>query len=172
MSEKKISLIGFTGTGKTEAGGLLAGLLRVEFIDLDKAIEAKQSLSITEIFAKHGVESFRAAESEALSALLEQDKALVVSTGGGTLSRPANRTRLKNMTTAVWLKAKPETIWRRVQGKPYVAPLFFTRPDPLMAIQVELGRRRPHYEEVARLSVQIDGKTPGQVAQEIYEAIQ
>ncbi|MEK7287488.1 MAG: shikimate kinase [Elusimicrobiota bacterium] len=167
-----LSLIGFTGTGKTEIGRLLAHRMECEFFDLDETLEAKANQSVSEFLKKYGVEKFRDMETEVLAEILTGAGPFIIATGGGTLIRPANRTRLKNSTTAVWLKAKPETIWSRVQDKPYVAPIFFTRQDPLMAIRIEMSRRELHYEEASHWAIDVDGKAPCAVAEEIKKRIE
>lgn len=170
-SQGKIVLIGFIGVGKTAIGRALAALIKSSFFDVDKALEAKAGSSVSEIIAQ-GMERFRDLESDALRELLSHPGSGIVATGGGTLTRPANRTLIKQSGRVVWLKAEPETIWKRVQGKPYVAPLFYTKQDPLMAIRVELGRRERYYQEAAEFSVAVDGKTPEKVAKEIEVLIQ
>ncbi|MBI2070484.1 MAG: shikimate kinase [Elusimicrobia bacterium] len=167
----RISLIGFTGVGKTQIGRVLADRLGSAFFDVDGAIENRTGQSVTELLGKYGVEEFRNLETQVIADLTEKNGSCVIATGGGTLNRPANRTRLKKATRAVWLKAKPETIWHRIQDKPYVAPLFFTRQDPLMAIRAEMSRREPQYEEVAEFAVEIDGKEPEEVAENIEKAL-
>ncbi|MBI4063150.1 MAG: shikimate kinase [Elusimicrobia bacterium] len=163
----KIALIGFTGVGKTEIGKILAAHLGLPFRDTDNILEERYGQSVTQLIGQHGVERFRDMETEMLAQLLETDESCVLATGGGTLVRPANRTRLKNKTKTVWLRATADTIWRHVQNKPYVAPLFMTRQDPLVAITVEMNRRRSYYEEAAEIAIGVDGKTPLEIAQEI-----
>ena len=62
MVAKHIVLIGFMGTGKTSCGRMLASRLGCAFVDLDKQIEAKEGMSIPEIFEKHGEAYFRGKE--------------------------------------------------------------------------------------------------------------
>lgn len=167
----KIALIGFTGVGKTEIGAALAKHLGIAFCDLDNALEVKHSQTVTELISRHGMESFRDMESETLLELMKTQQSSVVATGGGTLLRPVNRSGLKNNATVIWLQAKPETIWRRVQNKNYVAPLFMTKQDPAAAIVMEMGRRQPNYEEIAQIVISVDGKTPDQIVGEITPAL-
>ena len=61
-----IFLIGFSGTGKTSVGKLVAEALDWEYIDLDKKIELEQKKLITQIFEDDGEPYFRQLEAEAL----------------------------------------------------------------------------------------------------------
>ena len=167
----KIVLVGFIGVGKTEIGKALALLLGAPFFDVDGELETSHGVSVSEIIAKQGLENFRDTESEALDRIMGQVEDCVVATGGGTLARPANRSKIKQNGLPVWLQAKPETVWARVQNKPYVAPLFYTKQDPLAAIRAEMVRRERYYQEVAKITIAVDGKPPDLVGEEIKRAI-
>jgi len=64
-----IFLTGFSGSGKSTIGPLLANSLGYEFIDLDHAIEQSAGKSITRIFAEEGEPAFRLLELETLQKL-------------------------------------------------------------------------------------------------------
>ena len=66
-----ISLTGFMGCGKSSTGRELALRLGAAFIDLDGEIVARSGRSIPEIFREGGEAAFRAAELEALQAVLD-----------------------------------------------------------------------------------------------------
>ena len=63
MQEKNIILCGFMGCGKSTLGKMLAQKLNMEFLDIDKIIEDKQNLNISEIFESFGKDYFRKLES-------------------------------------------------------------------------------------------------------------
>ena len=89
---KKIFLYGAPASGKTTLGRRLAAALGTRFVDLDDAIVARAGASIPEIFAARGEAAFRDLESSALAAVVGDDSGdMVVSLGGGTLLRDANR---------------------------------------------------------------------------------
>ena len=58
-----IVLIGFMGTGKSAVGRALARRLGVPLLDSDAEIERQWQMSIPRLFAEHGEETFRAAET-------------------------------------------------------------------------------------------------------------
>jgi hypothetical protein len=53
-----------------------------------------------------------------------------------------------------------------------VAPLFYTKQDPLQAISVEMGHRERYYKEAASCEIAMEGKTPEAAAGEIRAAFQ
>ena len=91
---KNVVLIGFMGTGKTSTGRALAQRLGRAFVDLDRMIEEEAGRSIPEIFASEGEAAFRALEREAVRRTAKR-RALVISTGGGTVKDAANMALLK-----------------------------------------------------------------------------
>ncbi len=84
MNQKPIVLIGYMGSGKSTIGRLLAHNINYKFIDLDHYIEKIESKTIPEIFKRKGEIYFRSIEFNTLSDILEQEKQVVVSLGGGT----------------------------------------------------------------------------------------
>ena len=67
----KISLIGFTGVGKTQIGRILAKSLKISFFDLDNILEVKTKRSVSDILGKLGIEKFRDMESQELGELIK-----------------------------------------------------------------------------------------------------
>lgn len=94
---------------------------------------------------------------------------VIVSCGGGIILDDLNRTILKNQYT-VFLKGDPNILFDRVNGD-------CNRPFAFMDIKDEQQRRErflelykkrePLYEETASQIINIDGKTPQQIAEEI-----
>src|SRR3954463_5747786 len=90
MSERgtAIVLIGFMGRRKSSVGRELAVRTGLPRYDTDEMVAARYGLRIAEIFARHGEEAFRAAETDALSQLPHAKMILV--TGGGIVLREEN----------------------------------------------------------------------------------
>src|SRR5690606_13328733 len=59
---RRVVLLGFMASGKTEVGRSLAHRLGWRHIDLDTEIERREGATIQEIFASRGEASFRAPE--------------------------------------------------------------------------------------------------------------
>lgn len=85
----KIVLCGFMGCGKSSIGRNLSKILGIEFIDMDRYIEAKEEKTVAEIFASKGETEFRKLETETIKELMEKDN-IVIATGGGAVLNPLN----------------------------------------------------------------------------------
>ena len=84
-----IILCGFMGSGKTSVGRRLAKLLDREFCDLDRFVEERAGMTVSQIFAQFGEEGFREREAQAVEEIA-REKSLVVASGGGTVLFPRN----------------------------------------------------------------------------------
>ena len=79
---KNIVLIGMMGCGKSTVGQLLSQRLGCTLVDTDKLIEAREGMSVQDIFETMGEPYFRALEVGVAQALsLRSD--LVIACGGG-----------------------------------------------------------------------------------------
>ncbi len=74
-------------SGKSSIGKAVARNLNCRFIDMDEMIEERTGLTIPEIFEKHGEDKFRQLEC-ILAKKLSQTQNVVISTGGGIVTRP------------------------------------------------------------------------------------
>ena len=141
--------IGPMASGKSKIGRRVARTLRVPFIDTDKDIVAAHG-PITEIFARHGEEHFRALERAAVAAALHRQRA-IVSLGGGAVLDPATRADLRR-ATVVSLSTTAEAVRNRTKNAK--RPLLAAGPDAWQQIYDE---RRPLYEALA--SIHFDTST-------------
>ncbi|MEA2506694.1 MAG: shikimate kinase, partial [Actinomycetota bacterium] len=80
----RLIVTGFMGTGKTEAGREAARLLSLPFVDLDLVVEAREGISISEIFARDGEAHFRALEKRAMTDAVRLS-GVVIATGGAAV---------------------------------------------------------------------------------------
>jgi shikimate kinase len=156
-----VAIVGYMGCGKTTVGRALASKLGWEFVDLDRAITKATGSAISEIFRASGEEHFRNHEHRALLDVLDGTPERVVACGGGIILRPENR-KLLGRTAAVFLMEEVNTLYGRTRGGD--RPL---RADSLEAFERRYAERLPLYEEVAELKVEIQGRPPTQVAEEI-----
>jgi shikimate kinase len=157
----RVVLVGLPGVGKSSTGRRLAKILAVPFADSDDLVEAADGRPVPLIFTEAGEETFRAAESAAVTAALASFDG-VLSLGGGALGHPATRSAIGDSAVpVVQLRAALSTLGLRV-GDGRSRPLLADGPLERLA---ELARERgPLYAAVATFSVDTDGRTPGQVA--------
>ena len=159
-----ISLTGFMGCGKSSTGRALAERLGARFVDLDTEIVVRTGRSIPDIFREGGEAAFRAAELEALRAVLDAAEAAgdtVLALGGGTLTVPAARELILSRTECVWLRTRLETIRERIGAADASRPLF-ADAEVLFAARAPIYALAPH-------AIDTDGLSPGEVAESIVD---
>ncbi|NLI89556.1 MAG: shikimate kinase [Epulopiscium sp.] len=155
-----ITLIGFMGSGKTTVGKLLASILAYNFIDTDDLIESKEGISISEIFKTRGEEHFRQLESSTLNHVITL-KNSVISTGGGIVTIDRNMEILKD-ANVIYLEATARQIYNNIKHD-RSRPLL-EGDDMYSKINEILDTRRSLYEGAADHIIQVDGKTPEEIA--------
>lgn len=82
-------LIGMPGSGKTTTGKHLAHLLHRPFVDMDDAFEMEHGRSAADTIRTEGEDCFRALETGLLAKTASRS-GLVISCGGGVVTRPEN----------------------------------------------------------------------------------
>lgn len=112
---KTIYLCGFMGCGKTTIGTKLSKMMGRNFVDMDDYIEKKYHLSIPEIFAQLGEQTFRQYETQAIRELSNQGN-LVVATGGGAMTIEQNGILAKQNGIVLFLDAPFEACYQRIAG--------------------------------------------------------
>ena len=161
-----IYLIGFMGCGKTTVGRELAQILEWEFVDLDDEIERQAEISISEIFAQRGENSFRAMESNVLLEqvkIVEEGHARVMALGGGTFEVKRNRETIKKAGLSVWLNVPLEELWKRVSSAGH-RPLVKDRAK----FETLHEKRLIEYKK-ADFFIEAKSKDPARIANEILD---
>lgn len=148
-----IVLIGMPGCGKTTVGRALAEKLGRTFVDLDEEIVRRAGMPILEIFAREGEVGFRERESVLVREFGERT-GLVVSTGGGVVTRRENYIPLKQNGLLLHLRRDPAAL--PTDGRPLSQA---TAPE-------ELWRRRaPLYAAFADGEIDNNGALEGTLEQ-------
>lgn len=164
MAVSRVFLVGPMGAGKTTIGKLLADDLHLEFIDVDREIEARSGVDIPWIFDREGEAGFRIRESAALGELSVLERVLI-STGGGAVLSLDNRKVMSATGTVVYLHTSVDEQVRRT-SRDRKRPLL-QNDDPGRVLAELMAIREPLYREVADIIVDTDGRSPKTVAQDI-----
>ncbi|MBE7017721.1 MAG: shikimate kinase [Ruminococcaceae bacterium] len=100
---RNIVLVGMPGSGKSAKGALLAKKLGRSFVDTDEYFTEFHGISPAEVIKTRGEAEMRAMETEVL-AQLGKKSGLVISTGGGCVTREENYPLLHQNSVIVWVK--------------------------------------------------------------------
>lgn len=163
---RRVLLVGFMGAGKTTLGPRLAARLGWEFLDVDAELVRRTGLSIPGYFQQHGEAAFRAAEARLTGELSSRDR-LVLAPGGGWIAEPGSFEGLPAGSAVVWLRVSVPEALRRVAASGETRPLL-EAADPAAAAWALLARREPRYA-LAHHTVDVDGRTPDALTEEIVE---
>lgn len=112
------------GSGKSYWGRLLAKKNNFNFVDVDKFIERKMNLTISEIFNNYGESNFRKMESEILIELSLLKEHTFISTGGGTACFNNNINWMNENGITIWLNDDVEAISKRLEFNKIQRPLL------------------------------------------------
>lgn len=154
MTPRLISLIGLPGGGKSTVGRQLARRLNARFVDSDTVLEERIGMPIRSYFEQHGEAAFRDIEEAVIDELLAAQpdaKMQVIATGGGAVLRPANRARLREGSTVVYLRSSPDELFRRLRHDTQ-RPLLQVA-DPMAKLRELYEQRHPLYEQTAHYAV-------------------
>ena len=160
-------LIGFMATGKSTLARTLAPGLGFDVVDTDDLIIERAGKPITEIFSDIGQEGFRDLESGILKDFLNRDR-MVISTGGGIVTRPGNIELLRSLGMVIWLNASIDVIIQRAaksDGRP-----LLKADDPRRSVEELLAGRVELYREAADECIDVDDLSSEELAYGIAES--
>lgn len=106
--KQNIVLIGMPGSGKSTIGRALSEKTGKPFIDTDEMIVEKHGV-ISDIFAQHGEEYFRDAETQAVKEAAKKS-GMIIATGGGAILRKENVDALRQNGVVFFLNRPLEDI--------------------------------------------------------------
>ncbi len=171
-----IFLTGFSGSGKSTIGPLLANSLGYEFVDLDQVIEKDAGKTITRIFAENGEEYFRSLEKRTLEGIIVKND-MVISLGGGVLENDQSYALIQKSGTMVYLKSPVRTLARRLGNKIDRPLLMGEQGKKLSREEIEekiatiLAKRETRYE-TAEITVETDIKRIGSTVEELTRKVE
>ena len=112
--KKNLVLLGMMAVGKTTLAKIVAKKQKLEFIDIDKNIEKKNSMKILEIFDKKGEAFFRTEEEKEVLKYLKKNNCVIALGGGAFMNEAIRKNVLKN-AISVWLDVSIKTLNERVK---------------------------------------------------------
>ena len=160
--------MGPPGAGKSSVGKALGQRLSTSFADTDLLIENESGLRVSEIFLDKGEPFFRELEREVvLRELADFDGVLAL--GGGAVM---------NVDVENALRQSPDPICFLDVSLSSAAPrIGFNRDRPLLLHnprgqwQTLMEVRRPIYESIANVVIDVNGKSQKQIVEEALGAL-
>lgn len=163
---KHVFLIGFMGAGKSTVARKLARSIGLSSVDMDIYLERREGKTIKDIFAESGEEAFRAIETDVLRELIAKEP-LIISCGGGVVTRPENRKLLHENGFVINLNVDVMEASERISNKSS-RPLF----QDLEAAQALAETRRPLYEEAAHITIDTAHKSVGAITYSVRSTLE
>lgn len=162
--------------GKSTVGPILANTLGWKFFDLDKEIEKREGMKITEIFKLKGEDYFRKVETDILTVLSDYDD-VIISLGGGTVTSKRNLEIIKSSGTMIYLKSSPKAAYLRLKFKRDRPAILFEGDD--MPSETEFINRinslleaRKEFYESADFVIDTDSLPVGKTVDRIVKFIE
>ena len=150
MQSSVIYLIGFSASGKSTLGKLIAEKLNYHFIDLDEAITQQQGKSINALFDEFGEEGFRKIEQELLVNTIFLTET-VIACGGGTPCYSDNMEFLLRNGTTIFLEVDEAILLERMIENTAERPLFKGKSKEEIASHINelLSARKAFYSRAS-----------------------
>jgi shikimate kinase len=141
-----IFLVGFMGSGKSTLGRRLARKIDYPFTDMDEDIENEEQKTISDIFREKGEDYFRKLENAYLQKI-NNDKNLVIATGGGAPCFFNNMEVMNKKGVTIYLKMSPASLAFRLREAREHRPLLNEVSDQQLNDYVEqkLSKRENFY---------------------------
>ena len=131
LKMRNITLIGMPGCGKTTMAKRISAITGRKLVDLDYAYRDKYGMTAAEAISGLGEDAFRDNECEVAAEVLPQS-GLVISCGGGIVTRPENKFFVRCNSYVIYLERPLETLSdhnRPVSIQHGVEKLFSQRKD-------------------------------------------
>ena len=119
MAPLRCTLVGMPGSGKSTVGRHLARRLDWAFVDMDQRLEQLFGCTVRAFFDAHGEVAFRERETQLLTELAHEGGPMVLSTGGGVVTRDENYPLLHQNSQIVMLNRKLDELAHK--GRPITA---------------------------------------------------
>lgn len=174
----RLVLIGFSGTGKSTVGRLVAERLGWDLLDMDDEIESRAGMTIPDMFALRGEPAFRELERQVFLEGLRRTNA-VMSTGGGAVCTEDIWQVLSGdpATLVVGLDAEPEILLERLRAHEAQASAVETTRRPLLDTDDQLGRiiqlkaKRADFYSRAHITMPVGRRLPEQTTADLVELV-
>lgn len=164
-----VVLVGLMGSGKSTVGRLVADALGRRFVDVDDVIEQQTGLTVGDLWERGGEAAYRPLERGAVLHALDAAPPVVLAAPAGVIDDVGLTHRLARPEVFVaFLRGRVETLAIRIAADDQERPLV--GHDPAMVLRGQAAGRNPRYEDLAAVTVDLDDRTPEELASQILAA--
>ena len=160
--------IGPMGSGKSTIGKAVAGALGLPFRDTDSIIEEREEMPVSQIFIDKGEDYFRTVEKKVLRDELLNDGSILALGGGAPISVDAQSALKVSSAPVIYLDISLASVAPRI-GFNRDRPLLLHNPRGQWQTLMEV--RRPIYESIANIVIDVNGKSQKQIVEEALGAL-
>ena len=161
--KKNLILLGMMAVGKTTLGKIVAKKQKLAFVDIDKLIEKKNLMTISEIFKKKGEKFFRMEEEKEVLKFSNKNNH-VIALGGGAFMNKTIRDYVLKKCISVWLDAPIDVLNNRIK-KNIKRPLLGKKNNQL--ILERIYKERKNVYKLANHKIACDGLSKQNIAEKI-----
>jgi len=174
--KKIIVLTGMKHSGKSTVGRILAGMLKLPFLDTDEVAESMAGKSVRQLYTEGGAALMQHWEISACHEVCKQlNSGGVLATGGGISDNSEALALLKTVGILVFLDAPRELVYKRIlhnAKRDGVMPAFLQGDDPAGKFAELFSRRTDIYAKIAHIRIATSGLSPTQVATLLAGSVQ
>ena len=163
--KKNLVLLGMMAVGKSTIAKIVAKELNLKFIDTDKNIVKKTSMTIMDIFEKKGENFFRKEEEKEVLKSLKKNNCIIALGGGAFINKIIRERVLKN-AISIWLDADIEILKDRIK-KNNKRPLLMK--ENYYEKLKELYDKRKKIYELADQKIECNNLAKKKIAEKIIE---
>lgn len=160
--------IGPMGSGKSTIGKAVASALGLPFRDTDSIIEEREEMPVSQIFIDKGEDYFRTVEKKVLRDELLNDGSILALGGGAPISVDAQSALKVSSAPVIYLDISLASVAPRI-GFNRDRPLLLHNPRGQWQTLMEV--RRPIYESIANIVIDVNGKSQKEIVEEALGAL-
>ena len=167
-SKENLVFLGMMGSGKTSIGSNLSKKLNIDFIDIDKEIEKKIGMTISQIFENKGEKYFREVEELITLKFLKKNKT-VISLGGGAFLNNKIKKEVLDNHISFWLNWDVKTLYNRIKNSKK-RPVAINAPKNVL---IDLIKKRSIVYSKAMYKIECENLSKNEIVKnviKIYEA--
>jgi shikimate kinase len=154
------------GSGKSTIGKAVASALGLPFRDTDSIIEEREEMPVSQIFIDKGEDYFRTVEKKVLRDELLNDGSILALGGGAPISVDAQSALKVSSAPVIYLDISLSSVAPRIG---FDRPLLLHNPRGQWQTLMEV--RRPIYESIANVVIDVNGKSQKQIVEEALGAL-